>query len=61
MLENLLLTIVNTHLVPTEVGSKGISILKVFPEVKKEETACERVCRWIWQRLVSGGVNNYML
>ena len=35
--------------------------LKVFSEVKEEETACEGVCRWIWQRLVSSGVKNYML
>ena len=53
--------IVDTHPVPAEVGGKGTSLLKVFSEVKEEETACERVCRWIWQRLVSSGVKNYML
>ena len=53
--------IVDTHPVPAEVGGKGTGLLKVFSEVKEEETACEGVCRWIWQRLVSSGVKNYML
>ena len=53
--------IVDTHPVPAEVDGKGTGLLKVFPEVKEEETACEGVCRWIWQRLVSSGVKNYML
>ena len=53
--------IVDTHPVPTDIGGKGTGILKVFPYVTEEATACEGVCRWIWQRLVSSGVKNDML
>lgn len=50
--------IVDTHPIPTDIGGKGTGILKVFPYVTEEATACEGVCRWIWQRLVACGVNN---
>ena len=50
----------STHPVPAEVGGKGTGLLKLFSEAKEEETACERVCRWIWQRLVSSGLKNYV-
>ena len=49
---------VDTHPIPTDIGGKGTGILKVFPYVTEEATACEGVCRWIWQRLVACGVNN---
>lgn len=50
--------ILDTHSIAEEAGGKEKGILKVFPYVEDEEGACEGICYWIWQRLVSAGVPN---